>query len=92
MSSTWATFTNTPPFHDGIVVNVGYVNNKTLSIEDNGGVQVAKIYTENPPIIIHVNNLYVKDYINENKNYSSPYLVTDTGDSLITEDGTPLII
>jgi hypothetical protein len=95
MTIKWSTYDQTLPPISGIEVNTGYLNNGVLSLIDNGGILVSKIFSRASSTIYYVQRSIVSIYI-VNGIYTPPhggvnYLVTENGDFLVTENGDNLI-
>ena len=96
MSNKWATFNQTPPLVPCVEVDMGYMNNGELSLINNGGILVSKLFSSTYSQINYVERSYVAAYIDIYGNYTPPgeenLWVTEGGDFLVTENGDNITI
>lgn len=96
MSNKWSTFNQTPPLVSCIEVDRGYVNNGILSLTNNGGILVSKLFSAAYSQVNYVDRSYVAAYIDVYGNYTPPgginLWVTENSDFVVTENGDNIIL
>ena len=98
MDIAWKKFSVTAPLTDGIEVNRAYVDsNGAMSLTDNGGRYVSKLFVNSNSEIHYVDHAVVAAQIVDGKYTASgvdlaTYLVDEHGNNLVTESGDFLII